>query len=999
MTNVPADPEFFGHYRVVRKLGSGGMGDVYLAHDSTLERPVAIKLIAGSQTDTEGGRRRLLREAQAAAALDHPNICAVHEIRSDGGRSFIVMQFCDGETLAARLHRGPIPPDETTALLMQVADALAFAHRAGLVHRDVKPQNIIISPHGRVKVLDFGLAKLARPEGRPPEDTRTDMQLTLEGSPVGTASYMAPEQIRCAAVDTRADLFAVGVVMYECLTGRRPFEGRSTYEVLDAIVNRRPTPPGEVTPATPPALSDLCLKLLAKDPEDRVQSAEEVRDLLAQQAEGARRDAATGSSANRSGGPAHVVGRPVPLVRTWRAAAAASAAVALIVAGVWLIWSRGTPLPEPADAARRWHDTGVHALRGGAYQDAERALRQAVRVDGGYVMAWARLAEVQAELDDMRTAPQSLNRVWELVPDRSRLPRAQRLQLEAIAALVGRRGVDAVRASEQLVALDPRSGHARMDLGRAWEVVPDFARAEAAYTQAIARDTQSAAAYLRRATLRGHRGDHAAALTDFAEAERLYAAASDLEGQAEVLLQRGEMHVRLQHLGEARAEAQRAMEIASTARLDYQRVRAGLQLARVSVDQGKIAEAERHAREAVERSAPFESLQAQGLVDFGNVFLAQSRYAEAEARFREAVAVSTRFGAERAAARAKLALASVLVSAPDGRVAEGQALAQEARAYYQRHNLQGPKLQALQVLGRAADTTGDLDAADRAFRELLAVGDAARDPVGTAAAHDGLGTSLARRGRLPEALIHTERALQLYEQQGSALAATYTRLRRAELLVRLGRSGDAREQLRVLSTALAGSKELAAAISPYYDGVQAKLALNEGRHSAAARAACSTRASGDDSAWRVDMLLLCATARMQAGDATAATQAAQAALTLARTLEDGVTLAQALATGAVVAAAAGRADAALVQGQEALAAFERLQADEPAWRLELVLSRAAAAAGRADDARRLADAAQAAFARLRETWPAADVSSYLTTASARAVEGPPQHTELSPVHR
>jgi serine/threonine protein kinase len=294
VTNVPADPEFFGHYRVVRKLGSGGMGDVYLAHDSTLERPVAIKLIAGSQTDTEGGRRRLLREAQAAAALDHPNICAVHEIRSDGGRSFIVMQFCDGETLAARLQRGPIPPDETTALLMQVADALAFAHRAGLVHRDVKPQNIIISPHGRVKVLDFGLAKLARPEGRPPEDTRTDMQLTLEGSPVGTASYMAPEQIRCAAVDTRADLFAVGVVMYECLTGRRPFEGRSTYEVLDAIVNRRPRPPGEVTPATPPALSDLCLKLLAKDPEDRVQSAEEVRDLLAQQAEGARRDAATG---------------------------------------------------------------------------------------------------------------------------------------------------------------------------------------------------------------------------------------------------------------------------------------------------------------------------------------------------------------------------------------------------------------------------------------------------------------------------------------------------------------------------------------------------------------------------------------------------------------------------------------------------------------------------------------------------------------------------------
>ena len=330
MTSVPADPEFFGHYRVVRKLGSGGMGEVYLAHDSTLERPVAIKLIAGSQTDTEGGRRRLLREAQAAAALDHPNICAVHEIRSDGGRSFIVMQFCDGETLAARLQRGAIPPDETATLIMQVADALAFAHRAGLVHRDIKPQNIIISPRGQVKVLDFGLAKLATAEGHPSDHTRTDTQLTLEGSPVGTASYMAPEQIRCVAVDTRADLFALGVVMYECLTGRRPFEGRSTYEIFDAIVNRRPTPPSEVTPTIPPALSDLCIRLLAKDPGQRVQSAEAVRDLLAQQNDGARRDAETGSSAGRSV-HAHLTGRVPPMVRTRRAAAAASVVLALTV--------------------------------------------------------------------------------------------------------------------------------------------------------------------------------------------------------------------------------------------------------------------------------------------------------------------------------------------------------------------------------------------------------------------------------------------------------------------------------------------------------------------------------------------------------------------------------------------------------------------------------------------------------------------------------------------
>ena len=986
MTSVPAEPEFLGHYRVVRKLGEGGMGEVYLAHDSTLERPVAIKLITGFRTDEDTGRRRLLREAQAAAALDHPNICAVHEVRSEGDRSFIVMQFCDGETLAARLERGPLGVEETAHLLGQVADALAFAHRAGLVHRDIKPHNIMISPHGRVKVLDFGLAKVAGLAGQLSDDTPTATVLTFEGSPVGTASYMAPEQIRCEPVDARADLFALGVVMYECLTGLRPFEGRSTYEILDAVVTREPPPPHEVNPGVPAAFSDLCLHLLAKRPEDRLQSAAELRDALAALGRGA--DATSARSATAQQRTALAAAPQHPRRRYWLPLAAALAVAAVAVAAWLLVW-RSTPLVEPSAQARRWHEAGVHALRGGAYQDAVRALRQAVQVDDRYVMAWARLAEAQAELDDMRSAPQSLNRMWQLVPDRSRLPAAERLQLEAIAAMVTRRGRDAVQAYQELAALASSAPHVLVDLGRAWEIVPDYAKAEDAYTQALERDPQSAVAYLRRAVLRGQRGDHAAALADFGQAERLYGAASDLEGQSELLLQRSELRLDLQELAQARADAERAVEIATAAQLDHQRVRAALLLARVAVHEGKIADAERYAREAVDRSAPFESLQTQALVDYGNVFLAQSRYTEAEARFREAVAVGARFGAERATARARMALASVLVSVTDGRVAEGQALAQEAYAFYDRNNVIAPKRQALQILVRAADTRGDLDAADHAARELLALGTASDDRVTIAAAADALGTSFARRGQLPQALEQTDRALQLYEEQGSGLAAAYTRLRRAELLVRLGRFADAREQLRVLTSTLAASRDLGAAVSAYHEGVEARLALNEGHVAAAARSACQDRGSVDDRVWRVDMLLVCATALAKQGDTARARRASEEALTLARPLDDHVTLAHALAASATLAASSRQPDEALARGREALAVFDRLTADEPAWRLLAVLSRAAAAAGRDDDARQYAEAARSSFDRMRQTWPAEALASYLTTEPARAAGGPP----------
>lgn len=271
-------PEVVSHYRIRRRLGAGGMGEVYLADDLTLKRQVAIKLLTSKDLTDEQVRKNLLREAQAAASLDHPNICSVYEVGTDGDLSFIVMQYVEGETLAARLKRGRLSPDEAIDVVAQVADALAAAHRQRVVHRDIKPQNIVLTPRGGLKVLDFGLARRA-PSG-PPSEEMTRSTLGQSGAVVGTAPYMSPEQVKQESVDGRSDLFALGATYYECLTGRRAFSGKNSLEICGQVLHIDPPPPSSINDQLGPAHDELCRQLLAKRPDDRVQTGEEVLRLL-----------------------------------------------------------------------------------------------------------------------------------------------------------------------------------------------------------------------------------------------------------------------------------------------------------------------------------------------------------------------------------------------------------------------------------------------------------------------------------------------------------------------------------------------------------------------------------------------------------------------------------------------------------------------------------------------------------------------------------------------
>lgn len=983
----------FSHYRVLSKLGEGGMGTVYLAEDTLLGRRVAIKTLrVASVPSTKNFRTRFLREARSASLLNHPNIATIYDYgETEDGQPYLVMELIEGQNLSDLLRAERLPLDRTLTIVAQVINAIAEAHSRGIVHRDIKPSNVALNLRNEVKVLDFGLAKNIAPDSLTTQrigEPAASITQTLEGAIIGTPSYLSPEQALGMPVDKRSDLFAIGALLYECLTGRPAFSGSSVGEILTRVIRDDPSPPSQFNPGVPPELDRITLKALHKKTEARYQTAASLledlttveRTLLSGKNTKHRlrsftrhaRSSITRLSARRGA-------RTVAVV-------VATLVVVALISAVWMSIRRFRP-PQPSAEAQRLYDAGVSASRDGSYVTASKLLEQAIQIDPRFPLMHARLAEVWMDLDYEGKATDEMLRVAELAPNLSDLPPLDTLYLQAIAATVRRNHQGAIQNYQELINRLPEGEKVTgyFDLGRAYDRARDVNHAIEAYEEVTRRDPRAAPAYLRLGNLYGRRQDAAKTGESFDKAFALYNEQGNVEGMAEVFFQRGAFLNLGDKLAEAQEQLQQALDLAFTTNNKSQQVKTLLQLGSVCYSQGDTVRAEQYATRAIElaRSEQLDNLTTNGLIDIGNALFLRGEYAEAEKHFQQALEIAKVNKGRRGEARALLSLGSLLVQ--QGNAAEALGYLEPALAFYRQGDYRKEISQALLLLGYANKQRGNNEAALESFNEQLQLSQQVNDQAQVAHTHAAIGLVLLHQERFGEALKHFDESYRLNQSLGLEPKMGYDLVNRGNLLYQMGNYSGARtafdQAFDVASRPGGIDKQLLAWIHLF----KARMDLSELRYAESLVESRKAEALGSaqDKDFSVQLAYTQGLAQLRSGTLRAGLAACQKALDLATSVGDPrlVSNAQvALAEALLASGEAANAATIALQAQETLA---RLGSRPSEWRAWLL---AAQASKRQSDQKKVDEySAHAAglLTALERTWGANDFASYISRPDVR----------------
>lgn len=980
---LPENPDMIGqivsHYRIISQLGEGGMGVVYEAEDINLGRRVAMKFLS---TTTRDYRARFLREARAVSALTHPNIATVFDYgETDEGQPFIVMELIKGEPLNEKLHEGSLPLPEAVKIISAIGEALGEAHHQGVVHRDVKPSNVVINERGHVKVLDFGLVKqMFEPTALAGDPNQKTLPSTRTRSDVivGTPLYLSPEQATGKTVDGRSDLFALGAVLYECITGRSAFAGASIIEIGAQVIHVTPIVPSRVNESVPPELDRITMKAIEKKVEDRYQSAEElVADLRAVlptlDSNGYRTSRSTASLGTAPTASASAL---TTLIEPFRRPGPNIGIFILAILGVavvsWLLvrwWKPGAYVPVPE--AQTMYDKGTDALRYGAFLQATKALEEAVRIDPNFAMAHARLGEAWYELDYADKAKDELLKAQPLGQAQSTLPPLDALHLEAIHATVTQDFPGAIKAYDEIVQLLPKDSQVYVDLGRAYEKDDQIDAAIKSFQHATQLAQQHPTAYLLLGIMYGRQINLQAAFENFDRADTLYEAAGNFEGQAEVAYQRGFLLNKTERSSEARTPLERALELARTTHSEYGQVKSLLKLGEVVYGQKDVDGGRAYMLQGIElaRNSGIDNYVKRGLVDLGNTFMVSHDYSEAENNFKQSLELSQRQKDPRNTARALLSLASA--SERQNNFDAALSYIERALPFYERGGYRRETIQAFAILARVKRKKGDYQAALTAGEQELKIAQFLGEKSLIAQASVDIGVVFMNQARYPEALTHFEEGYNIAKALNHVEAGRFL-TNRANALWSLGRYSEAKPLFDELG--LMAAKPDGGRFAAWYLLSRARMALSERKFDEAIKYA--------DEAKKIDTLStltetwLAGLAQTLSGK-SAGRSACQKAVEMINGTTDPLLAAEANSAQAISLLQSGDATGALRFALEAQQSFARLGNPDAEWVALLTAARARQHDKDPAQARDYGSQAEKILAGLQQKWGNENYQSYL----------------------